>query len=115
MCRLPAYLQTEEDRNVGEVSNLADVFVTRHPVYLQLLDYLLTDLSRIPLQAIREKRESEYLRNLFLALKFAGQLEQIRQHWGEILAFRTAHPDATSKLPSLSGRRWNLSAKSGKN
>jgi len=57
-------------------------------------DYLLTDLSRIPLQAIRDKRESEYLRNLFLALKFAGRLEQIRQHWTEILSFRTASPNA---------------------
>ena len=57
-------------------------------------DYLLTDLSRMPLEAIREKRASEYLRNLFLALKFAGQLEMIRRHWAEILSFRTSRPDA---------------------
>lgn len=33
------------------------------------------------------------LRNLFLAFKFAGHLEQIRRYWTEILSFRTARPD----------------------
>ncbi|MBL7798252.1 MAG: hypothetical protein JNJ90_17290 [Saprospiraceae bacterium] len=36
----------------------------------------------------------ECLRSLFLVLKFAGRLEQIRRHWPEILSFRIAHPDA---------------------
>ena len=33
--------------------------------------YLLTDLNRIAPEEIEEKAETEYLKNLFLALKFA--------------------------------------------
>lgn len=49
--------------------------------------YLLTDLSRIPPQEIENKVETEYLKNLFLALKFARKKEQILQNWPNILTF----------------------------
>ena len=49
--------------------------------------YLLTDLSRMPLQEIEDKKESEYLRNLFLALKFARDEGFIFKNWPKILTF----------------------------
>ncbi|MBK6933293.1 MAG: Rpn family recombination-promoting nuclease/putative transposase [Saprospirales bacterium] len=49
--------------------------------------YLLTDLSQVPQQTIQDKRESEFLRNLFLALKMARDREMIRRNWKKIFTF----------------------------
>jgi len=49
--------------------------------------YVLTDLSRIPPQEIEEKVETEYLKNLFLALKFARNGRFALKEWPNILTF----------------------------
>ena len=49
--------------------------------------YLLTDLSRIPPEEIEEKVETEYLKNLFLALKFARNERFAQKIWPNILTF----------------------------
>lgn len=49
--------------------------------------YLLTDLNKMPPQAVEEKVESEFVKNLFLALKFARNEELIREYWQKILTF----------------------------
>ncbi|MBK8192179.1 MAG: Rpn family recombination-promoting nuclease/putative transposase [Lewinellaceae bacterium] len=49
--------------------------------------YLLTDLSQIPPQMIKGKAETEYLRNLFLVLKFARNRALIKEYWQEIFTF----------------------------
>ena len=49
--------------------------------------YVLTDLSRIPLQEIEEKVETEYLKNLFLALKFARSGRFALKEWPNVLTF----------------------------
>lgn len=49
--------------------------------------YLLTDLSRMHPEEIDQKAEAEFLRNLFLALKFAHNQDQLFKYWSEILTF----------------------------
>ena len=49
--------------------------------------YLLTDLSQTPVREIEVKVESEYLKNLFLALKFAYDEGLMLKKWPEILTF----------------------------
>ena len=49
--------------------------------------YLLTDLTRIPPQEIEEKVETEYLKNLFLALKFARNERFAMKDWPNVLTF----------------------------
>ena len=56
-------------------------------VFVPNFHYLLTDLSRMPEQAILEKRESEYLRNLFLALKSARDERIVQENWEKIFTF----------------------------
>ncbi|MBX2891285.1 MAG: Rpn family recombination-promoting nuclease/putative transposase [Saprospiraceae bacterium] len=58
--------------------------------FVPSFDYILTDLSRIPQQLIQAKRDTEYLRNLFLALKFAHDKGLLKENWSEILTFGTA-------------------------
>lgn len=53
--------------------------------------YMLTDLSRMPEQMIQGKRESEYLRNLFLALKLARNKELVQKNWKKIFTFRESY------------------------
>ncbi|MBK8194539.1 MAG: Rpn family recombination-promoting nuclease/putative transposase [Lewinellaceae bacterium] len=50
--------------------------------------YLLTDLSHMSPRDIEEKVESEYLRNLFLALKFARDKSVMLENWTNILIFK---------------------------
>jgi predicted transposase YdaD len=49
--------------------------------------YLLTDLSQTSQQLILQKQDSELLRNLFLALKFARNEALVRENWKKILTF----------------------------
>ena len=49
--------------------------------------YLLTDLSRTPEYMILEKQESEYLRNLFLALKLARDSALVKRSRKKIFTF----------------------------
>ncbi len=49
--------------------------------------YLLTDLSKILPEEIEEKVETEYLKNLFLALKFARNKRLVLKDWPNILTF----------------------------
>ncbi|MCK6692705.1 MAG: Rpn family recombination-promoting nuclease/putative transposase [Thermoanaerobaculia bacterium] len=56
-------------------------------VFVPNFHYLLTDLSRVPPLEIQNKRESEYVRNLFLALKFARNKDLIVKNWKKIFTF----------------------------
>ena len=56
-------------------------------VFIPNFHYLLTDLSQTPPQEIENKLESEYLRNLFLALKFARNERLMLKNWQNILTF----------------------------
>ena len=56
-------------------------------VFVPNFHYLLTDLSRMSEELIEEKQESEYLRNLFMALKFARNKEWIKQNKEKIITF----------------------------
>lgn len=56
-------------------------------VFVPNFNYLLTDLSRIPRRVIEDKQEDEYLRNLFLALKFARDKTLAKEILEEILTF----------------------------
>ena len=49
--------------------------------------YWLTDLRKIPSAEIEEKVESEYVKNLFLALKFARNKKFTLENWPNILTF----------------------------
>ncbi|MCE7925733.1 MAG: hypothetical protein DYG98_21995 [Haliscomenobacteraceae bacterium CHB4] len=49
--------------------------------------YLVTDLSRMPPGAIIDRPKSEFLRNLFLALKFSRDKELTVDNWKKILNF----------------------------
>ena len=49
--------------------------------------YLLTDLNRIAPEEIEEKAETEYLKNLFLALKFARNEKFALKNWPNVLTF----------------------------
>jgi predicted transposase YdaD len=56
-------------------------------VFIPNFHYWLTDLSRIPPQEIEEKEETEYLKNLFLALKLARSESFVLHDWPNILTF----------------------------
>jgi len=56
-------------------------------VFVPNFHYLLTDLSRMPTQEIEEKTETEYLKNLFLALKFARIERFVLKKWPNVLTF----------------------------
>lgn len=49
--------------------------------------YLLTDLSHMSPRDIEEKVESDYLKNLFLALKFAQNRRLLQENWPNIFTF----------------------------
>ncbi len=49
--------------------------------------YWLTDLSAVSVEDIHAKIESEYLRNLFLALKLSRNAELARKNWKKIFTF----------------------------
>ena len=49
--------------------------------------YWLTDLSAVSVEDIHAKIESEYLRNLFLALKLSRNAELTRKNWKKIFTF----------------------------
>jgi hypothetical protein len=49
--------------------------------------YWLTDLRKIPSEEIEEKVASEYVKNLFLALKFARNKKFTLENWPNILTF----------------------------
>lgn len=49
--------------------------------------YLLTDLSRTSDDFIQNKPDSGYLRNLFLALKFARNHQKVAENWKKIFTF----------------------------
>jgi predicted transposase YdaD len=55
--------------------------------------YLLTDLGSIPLQEIRDKIETEFLQNLFLALKFARNERLVIENWEKVLNFGSPLPE----------------------
>ena len=54
--------------------------------FIPKFDYLLTDLHNTPIQVI-EDLHTNYLKNLFLSLKFAWEQEYIRQYWTKIFRF----------------------------
>lgn len=56
-------------------------------VFIPNFHYLLTDLSRMPEEIIEGKQESEYLKSLFMALKFARKKQWIKQNKEKILTF----------------------------
>ncbi len=56
-------------------------------VFIPNFHYWLTDLSQTPQQLIFQKRESELLRNLFLALKLTRDEALIRRNWKKIFTF----------------------------
>lgn len=56
--------------------------------FIPNFNYLLTDLGQTPPQVIKDKVESEYLRNLFLAFRFVKNASQIRENWREMLTLR---------------------------
>ena len=56
-------------------------------VFIPNFHYMLTDLNRMTLQEIDGNLESEYLKNLFLALKFARNKKLILKNWPNILTF----------------------------
>ena len=56
-------------------------------VFVPNFHYLLTDLSRMPEKRIEEKQESEYLRNLFIALKYSRNKQWIKQNKEKIITF----------------------------
>jgi len=56
-------------------------------VFIPNFHYLLTDLNHMTPREIDDKVGSEYLRNLFLALKFARNEKLILENWLNILTF----------------------------
>ncbi|MEI6408805.1 MAG: Rpn family recombination-promoting nuclease/putative transposase [Bacteroidota bacterium] len=56
-------------------------------VFIPNFHYWLTNLNKIPPQEIEEKVETEYLKNLFLALKFARNEQFSLKDWPNILTF----------------------------
>ena len=56
-------------------------------IFIPHFHYLLTDLNKVPSQVIERKKNSEHLRNLFLALKFSSNKEQVKSNWKKIFTF----------------------------
>lgn len=61
--------------------------------------YLLTDLSRMPPGAIFDRPKSEFLRNLFLALKISHDKELSVDNWKKVLNFGSpSHQDDRDRI-----------------
>jgi predicted transposase YdaD len=69
-------------------------------VFIPHFQYLLTDLSNTPTQVIQDKVDSEYLRSLFLVLKFAREQDLVFENWKKIFTFGDAHHGDRDKILS---------------
>ena len=56
-------------------------------LFIPDFSYLLTDLSQTSSESIRSRVETEYLKNLFLTLKFVHDAGLIKENWQEIFTF----------------------------